>query len=379
MGEHRNAIVADVAPARDWKTNPPKLLWRRNVGAGWGSFAIAGGRAFTQEQRGDKECVVCYDLYTGRELWRHADDFAFRSPLGGPGPRATPMVADDRVYAVGAEGRLNCLDAETGKRVWFADILQGDENTFHGVTGSPLIHNDWVIVSPPGPKGPCIAAYNRNTGKRVWSTGNDRATYSSPTIATLAGVEQVLLHHEEGVASFDLSTRRECWSFPWTNHVNTNVAQPLVHAGGEDQVMIACGYGIGAAMLQVAKSEDDEWSVKELWTSKAMKTKFCTAVIHGDYAYGLDDGILACIDIRNGRKKWKGGRYGHGQVLLAGDMLIVQTEAGGVRLVEPSPKGLREKGGVEPFEGKTWNPPALAYPFLVVRNAEFAACYELQE
>jgi outer membrane protein assembly factor BamB len=378
LGPLRLGVVPGARLGRDWQRHAPRELWRRPVGAGWGGFAVVGGYAFTQEQRGPDECVVCYRTRDGAELWVHGDPVRFDSSMGGPGPRATPTIDDGRVYAVGATGLLNCLDAGTGRVIWPVNILEDNqaENIGHGVCGSPLVIGDRVIVSPTGADGNSLAAYDRRTGKRLWRGGQAQTSYSSPLLAELGDTRQVLLFNSAGVAGHDLDSGRVLWSFPWTNGQEINCSQPIPNAGGPGQVYLSTGYGKGSALIQVWRS-GDAWSARARWTSRAMGTKFTTAVLYQGHVYGLDDGILACQDLRTGRRRWKDGRYGHGQVLLAGDLLLVQAEGGDVVLVEPSADGLHELGRLAALSGKTWNNPALTGRLLLVRNDREAACFEL--
>jgi outer membrane protein assembly factor BamB len=379
LGPDRTGVLKDIRLDRDWQRHPPKELWRRPVGAGWSAFAVSGDYALTQEQRNDDECVVCYQLTTGKQVWVHTDAVRFESPMGGLGPRATPTIAGGRVYTLGATGTLNCLDGATGARIWSADILQGRENTYHGSSTSPLVDENAgvVYVCPAGKEGPSLAAYDMDRGELRWSGGEHRGSYASPAYANLDGVLQILVHNEQGLTGHSPDDGQVLWHFPWTNSVVTNASQPIVHAGGENRVLLSTDYGKGAALIHVSRDAASNWQVKQLWTSRHMKTKYCTAILYDRYVYGLDEGILACIDVAEGRRQWKGGRYGHGQLLLAGGLLIILTERGEVVLVEPNPKELRELGRIEALNAKTWNHPALAGPYLLVRNGEEAACYEL--
>lgn len=379
LGPQRQAVLPGVRLARDWAKTPPRLLWRQPVGAGWGAFTVVGDYAVTQEQRGDQECVVCYRFSDGAMVWVHADAARFDSSMGGSGPRATPTIAGGRVYALGATGLLNCLDGATGRRVWVVNILEDNaaENIVHGVSASPLVVDDRVLVSPTGRNGPSLVAYHRDTGQRVWQAGQDQASYGSPLLAELAGLRQVLLATSAGVTAHDVAAGQVLWSFPWTNGEGINCSQPIPHAGGTDQVFFSTGYGKGCALFRVERSAEGAWSVHPLWNSLQMKTKFTTPVLHKGFVYGLDDGILACVDVATGKRVWKDGRYQHGQVLLAGDLLLVQAENGQVVLVEPVPDGLRELGRLPALSRKTWNNPALAGRFLLVRNDHEAAGYEL--
>jgi outer membrane protein assembly factor BamB len=379
LGPGRLGVLPRAHFGRDWEARPPRLLWRRQVGAGWGGFAVVGDYALTQEQRGPDECVVCYHVPDGAEVWVHADRVRFESSMGGPGPRATPTVAGGRVYTVGAAGLLNCLDGETGRALWSLNILEdnGAGNLDHGVCGSPLVVDDLVIVSPTGADGISLAAYDRTTHKRRWRGGRDRASYNSPLLTELAGARQVLVYNEAGVAGHDLASGGVLWSFPWTNSQHVNCSEPIPNAGGPGQVYVSTGYGKGSALCRVTGSPGGKWSAEAVWQTRQMQAKFTTPVVHGGHVYGLDDGILACQDLATGRRLWKDGRYGHGQVLLAGGLLLVQAEDGDVVAVEPVPEGLHELGRLAALPGRTWNTLALAGRRLLVRNDREAVCYEL--
>jgi outer membrane protein assembly factor BamB len=357
----------------DWKTSPPREVWRKPIGAGWGSFAIVGEFAVTQEQRGTEECVVCYRVSDGSVVWLYADPARFNSAMGGPGPRATPTIVDGVVYTVGGTGILNCLAGDTGSLLWSVNILKDNSGgpTDHGVSGSPLVAGECVIVAPTGNEKASLAAYERRTGKRVWQGGRHRASYGSPALADIAGSRQVLLVTADGIGGSDFETGKPLWSYTWTNtDIHVNCSQPVVVDAAAGKVLFCTGYGIGSVLLRVGPDE--------IWKSPGkMKTKFTTAVIHEGYVYGLDDGILACLDLATGKQMWKAGRYQHGQILLAGNLVIVQTENGEVVLVEPDPKRLTELGTIPALSGKTWNTPALAGRILLVRNDQEAACYEL--
>ncbi len=379
LGPQRLAVLPNVRLARDWKAHPPRAVWRRPVGAGWGSFAVVGDYAVTQEQRGPDECVVCYRIADGLEVWVHTDAARFDRTLGGPGPRATPTIADGRVYSVGGTGILNCLDGANGRALWSVDILQDNQaqNIDHGVCASPLVFEDKVIVCPTGANGISLAAYKRETGARLWRAGKDRASYGSPLLTKLAGVTQILLYTSQGVAAHDPADGRHLWDFSWTNGQRVNCSQPVPHAGAPDQVFLSTDYDKGCTLLAVERLADGTWRCRQKWQSNRMQTRFTTVVVHDGYAYGLDGGILAGLDLATGKKYRKFGRYEYGQVLLAGDLLLVQAEKGDVVLVEPSPTECREMGRIHALSGKTWNNPALAGKYLLIRNDHEAACYEL--
>ncbi|HUY93469.1 MAG TPA: PQQ-binding-like beta-propeller repeat protein [Pirellulales bacterium] len=371
-------VVPEARLSGDWSAFPPRTVWRQPVAAGWSGFAIDAGQAFTQGQLGDEEIVVCYELASGRQQWLHADRVRFASPTAGDGPRATPAVAGDCVYTLGATGLLNCLDRRTGRRRWSVDVLVDNDagNSMHGLSSSPLVVDDVVVVGAGGKQGKSLAAYDRASGRRVWRAGDDPAGYGSPLVCTLARRRQIVILNRPGLAAHDAETGRVLWTFPWTNSTETNCSQPV--PAGDNRLFISSGYGKGCALVSVELSENGDWNVRPLWTSRSLKTKFASAVLYDGRAYGLDDGILCCVDLADGRRRWKAGRYGHGQVLLAGDKLLVQCESGEVALVAADPAGHRELGRFAALAGKTWNYPALAGRWLLCRNDREAACFELR-
>ena len=383
QGPARDAVLPDAKLDRDWTSHPPKQLWRQEIGAGWSGFVVVGGYAFTQEQRGEDECVVCRDLTTGKELWVHSEKAPYEGKpryegMGGPGPRCTPTVEDGRVYTVGATGIFNCLDAATGHRIWMHNIVteNGGSVAGHGVCGSPLIVGNLVVVAPTGKPAGSLAAYDRVTGKLAWCTGVNNASYATPMLASVAGVEQILNYDEHGLTGHDPVTGKVLWHFVWSSD-EPICSQPIPNAGAPDQILVTIGYGKGSALIKVSCAADGKWNVEQLWESKRMKTKFTTAVAHNGYVYGLDDGIMQCIEMKTGRQMWKGGHYSHGQILLAGNTIIVQTEPGPVVLLDTNPKQLTELGTLPALSSKTWNCPALAGKYLLLRNDHEAACYEV--
>jgi outer membrane protein assembly factor BamB len=378
LGPHRTGVLPNAKIAGDWTKTPPREVWRRFIGQGWGSFAIVGNYAFTQEQRGEKECVCCYRLSDGSPMWLHEDAARFEG-FGGVGPSATPTVADGRIYAIGNTGILNCLEGATGRVVWIVNILDdvGAKNlASHGTCASPLVDGNRVIVCPIGAGGPSLAAYDRETGRRLWAEGKEQASYSSPMIAEIDRKRHIVFANAAGLAGHDCDSGTLLWQFPWANGERINVAQPII---APDAVFLSTGYGKGALAVRVTYQKG-EWNCEPLREfPRAMKTKFTTPVRFEDRIYGLDDGILECLDLGSVKPRWKDGRYGHGQILLAGDRLIVQAENGTVVLVEPSSDKLIERGRISALSSRTWNNPALAGRMLLVRNDREAACYELPE
>jgi outer membrane protein assembly factor BamB len=382
LGPNRRGELPGPRLARDWSAQPPKPVWRRPIGAGWSAFAIVGDYAFTQELRGQQELVTCYDRHTGAPEWTYIDPLTTRpydSVIAGDGPRGTPTVVDGRVYTVGSTGVLNCLDAATGEHIWSHDVLAEHQatNPVWGISCSPLVLDDRVIVTGGGGRGPALVAYDRDTGQQLYAAGEavNNDSYCSPSLATLCGVEQILILNDTRVASHDPADGNLLWSYPWKGG-SPNVTQPV--ALPDDRVFVSAGYGKGCVLLQLSKEAEGAFTVDEVWPlNRNLKTKFTNVVTHNGFVYGLDEGILACVDLADGKRRWKGGRYGHGQILLVGDLILVQVEEGPVALVEATPDEFRELTTFPALSNKTWNNPVLVGDLLYVRNHEEAACYEL--
>ena len=323
-----------------WPSGGLTAKWKQPSGGGYASFVIANGRAFTIEQRGAEEVVAAYDVATGRELWTNRWKALFTESMGGDGPRATPTWRDGRVYALGAQGELRALDDATGKQIWRTNILDdaGASNLMWGMSASPLVVRDAVIVLPGGTNGQSVVAYDRQSGKRMWSALDDRQAYSSPELVTIGGVEQILVFSATRLMGITPDRGELLWEYPWKTQYDVNASQPLVI--GDNRVFLSTGYGSGAAVIELTEltPERGKFSVREVWRNIRMKNQFTSSVLLDGFIYGLDESILACIDAATGELKWKGGRYGYGQVLLASNHLIVITEQGELVLVRATPE-----------------------------------------
>ena len=382
LGPNRNATIDESGINWDWARSPPVELWRRPVGAGWSAFSVSGDRAITQEQRGPNELVVCYWLSSGEVAWSHADPARFQEVLGGIGPRATPTIAGDRVFTLGATGILNCLSLASGSPVWSVNILRetGCPNQGWGKSSSPLVYDGLVIVAAGGNgsgEGGCpgMVAYQEQSGEEVWRSAPTEPGYCSPSVAQLAGRPQLLILNLASVSSHDPATGETLWSHPWEG-TQPKVTQPV--PVGESRVLLSSGYGVGAELLAITEGADGRLEPQSLWKNRNLKSKFSNIVVYQGAAYGLDDGIMACIDLANGKRHWKGGRYGHGQLLLNGDKIFVLAEAGDGVVVQATTAGHTELSRHKLLDGKTWNHPSLPAPYLLVRNAAEAACYRLK-
>ncbi len=375
-GPERDSTVRGTNFATDWEASPPEELWRRAVGPSWSSFAVAGDVLYTQEQRGEQEVVSAYRVSTGEPVWEHADGARFWEAMGGVGPRATPTVHGDRVYSLGATGLFNVLDAATGAVVWARDLAEdtGAAVPVWGFSGSPLVLDDRVIVTVSG----VMAAYDAESGEPIWSGAGtvEGESYTSPQLVTLGGIEQVVLLSPDGAAGISAGNGSVIWRH---ERSGMPIVQPFVTADGGLLIGTTGATG-GAGVLKLAIGHGPPgWAIDEAWESNRLKPYFNDFVIHEGHAYGFDGSILAAIDMSTGERAWKGGRYGHGQLLLLADqdLLLVLSEEGELVLVSATPDGHQEIAKVSALEGKTWNHPVIVDDVLLVRNAEEMAAFRL--
>jgi len=381
----------------DWDARPPRLLWRRPIGAGWSGFATYGDHAVTLEQRGDEEIVSCCSLATGGPEWAVAVAGRHATVMGGAGPRSTPTIVDGMVYTHGATGWLHAIDGATGRVVWKKNVLDelGIDPAAHamavswGRAASPLVTADRVIVPAGGPRTRrgtqdpeflSLVGFDRVTGERCWIAGDEQISYASPQLAMLGGQQTILSVNEGHVAGYDPADGRKVWEHPWPGHSNSDASCSQAVPVGDSRLFISKGYGIGAAVFELDENvaTAKPGTLREVWrNANLLKTKFTNVAIHDGHAYGLSDGILECVRMSDGGRQWKAGRYGQGQVLRVGPLLVVQAESGEVVLVDASPAKHVVRARLAAIDGQTWNNLCLAGNRLLVRNAQEAACYEL--
>ena len=374
-GPLRDGIVRGVRINTDWAASPPAQIWRRPIGPGWSSFAVEDDLIYTQEQRGEHEMVSCYRLSTGEPVWVHSDAVRFYESNGGAGPRGTPALSNGRVYAVGATGIVNALDARTGRVAWTRNGAadSGVELPGWGFTSSPLVVDDVVIVALSGR----LVGYEVATGNPRWLGPTGGGGYSSPHLLTIDGVPQVLLLRGSRTISVAPADGTLLWEHTW--QPGASIVQPNLTEDGDVLINAADAMGgQGLRRLAVAKASSG-WTVEERWTSRALKPYFNDFVVHEGHAYGFDGSILASMDLADGTRTWKGGRYGQGQMVLLPDqdLLLVLSEEGELALVSATPDKFTEVARFKAVEGKTWNHPVLIGDILLVRNGEEMAAFRL--
>jgi len=375
-GPRRDGKYDQTPVATSWPASGLPVLWKQPVGIGFASFVIADGKAYTIEQRRRQEVVAAYDLASGRELWTQAWNAEYNDS-NGDGPRSTPTWDQGRLYALGATGELRCLDANSGAIVWGKNILSENQasNLQWAQTASPLIVDDKVIVLPGGGGGKSVVAYNKMTGAPVWKALDDRQAYVSPMLVELGGRRQVVVVSSLRVVGLTPENGALLWSYPWDTDMGINVSQPLVV--DKNRFFISSGYGKGAALVEL-KSSGNTFTPTTIWENTNMKNKFNSSVLHNGYIYGLDEGILVCLDVNTGERKWKEGRFGYGQVLLAsGHLIVTQGETGELALIKATPDKYTEVARFAAVQGRTWNYPAIADGRLLVRSANEMAAFDI--
>ncbi len=383
-GPHRDSRLLGVRIATDWQQSPPKELWRHRIGPGWSSFAVVGNRLFTQEQRGDDEYVVCYDATTGAEIWTQHDASRFTELVAGPGPRATPTFHDGRIYSFGAAGRLNCLSAADGKRLWTHDVAAETGATVPqwGFASSPLVAQGVVAVFAGAPNGKTLAAYRETSGESAWTANvgptseKPSLSYCSPQLETVDNIPQILLATDAGLSAFEPASGKELWHYAWMVPNVPRIVQPAKVGAGD--FLIGTGMGNGTRRISVTRSGDD-WQTKDQWTSRKIKPYYNDFVVYKDDLYGFDGNKFVCIHLTDGVEAWRSGGYGNGQVLLLADqgILLILSESGDVAVLSAQSEKREELCKFKALDGKTWNHPVIARGNLYVRNGEEIACFKL--
>ena len=389
MGHGGDGIWEGIEFSLDWEKQAPEELWRRPIGEGWSSFAVAQGRTFTQEQTSEGEFTLCLDLLTGREIWRHGDEGVRfvewkmkedpSAVMGGEGPRATPRIYRGKVFITGSTSIAKCLDFETGNLIWKRDLIKECQGVVPrwGKSNSPLILEPEGLVVYTGSEtsGLNLIACELDSGDTRWTWDGKGSSYSTPRVLTISGVRQVVSVNAHDVTGHDPAKGTELWKFDWPGHY-PKVGQPQLT--GENTILVTASYGAGTRLIEVNHdSASGDWTARQVWKTKWMKTKFSSAVPHNGAAYGLDEGRLAAIDLDSGNILWKKNKYGFGQQLLVRDHLIIQAENGELILGRPGREAFEEKIRFAALSANTWNAPALAGRFLLVRNDREAACYLL--
>jgi outer membrane protein assembly factor BamB len=396
LGNRRDGTVNSPEFAMDWEQRSPKIIWRRDIGEGWAGFAVANGLAITLFQRGESEVLSAWYLENGQTAWEHEIPGKHANPLGGTGPRSTPTVASlstgDVVLAQTALGVVVCLDCNTGVPRWELNLLErvginqieSEQDIMWGRSGSPLVVDDMAIIPFGGSKSKSSAihsliAVDLATGKDRWLGGQTQIAYASPALLTIDGERQIVSVNEGSITGHNIATGEVLWESPWPSKTNGDACASQPVQVDNNKILIGKGYGLGSKVFELrrnrksATDDSSTWEALDVWSNtRILKTKFTNAVVFEGKAYALSDGILECVDPMTGTRLWRGPRYGQGQMLIVNGEILVSAEDGRIASVNRS--NGKPVSEIKALEGITWNTPAVAGPFLLVRNGTEAVC-----
>lgn len=396
LGSDRTGVIPVRSFAVPDSADEATILWRQGLGAGWSAFAVSEGKAVTLEQRGEEECLTCYRLADGELLWIVANDALHQNLMGGTGPRSTPTIVGDRVFAQGATGFVWCVDLQSGRVIWTLDLLalagweqlESEEMISWGRAASPLVVDEALCVVPFGgpvkgnKSGRSLIALDAASGEVVWTAGDDQISYASPALLRFSGQRQIVSVNERTITGHAVDDGSVLWKADWPGQSNGGANCAMVVPAGENRFLIGKGYGGGSALYEVIESEG-QWNVEEIWKSnRVLKTKFTHAAVVGDVAFAISNGSLEAVGIPEARRLWIQGRrsrLGQGQILVAGDVIIGQAETGEVVFIAADPREYRELMRLPALNSKTWNVPTLAGRHLLVRNDREVICFLLPE
>jgi len=381
-GPNRDNLSPETGLLSSWPDSGPELSWTaRGIGEGYSAVSISNGRAYTMGNIGREEKVICLDLATGREIWSVTNGEAFRDGQGN-GPRGTPSVVGGKVYSLGGNGDLSCLDAETGSVVWRKNILRDFDgrNIGWGISESVLVDGDKLICSPGGRRA-TIVALNRNTGNVTWTASvptSPQAAYSSPIAIEVGGVRQYVNYTHAGVVGVRASDGRVMWGQRESSNGTANCSTPIFYEGN---IFTASGYGTGGAMFRL-QSRGGQTSSQVAYETKDMKNHHGGMVAVDGYLYGSNDpGVLTCIELRTNRVAWQNRSVGKGAVSYADGHLYVRSEGGPVALVEATPRGYNEKGRFNQPQRSgrpSWSHPVIANGKLFLRDMDNLLAYDIR-
>lgn len=389
LGKQRSGVIDQVQLDTNWSGKPPEVLWKQPIGAGWSGFAVQGDVAVTMEQRDQEQWVSAYDVPTGKLYWQVPFPGSHFNVLGGAGPRATPTIVNDKVFTQTATGQVACIDLATSQVLWQVDLLKlgewdqaaSEAAISWGRSGSPLVTDSLVVVpfgAPASVKERGLIALDKKSGDVRWRAGDDQISYSSPSLTRLLDKDQIVIVNEASVTGHEIETGKVLWSVPWDGHSNSSASCSQTITISPTQLLISKGYSQGAKLVEFAVDGQGQWSSTTVWEEAGvLKTKFTSPVVLGEFAFGLSDGRMECVRVADGKRQWKGRGYGHGQLLLVGDTLLIMAEQGELALVAADPKQFTQLARMPALSGVTWNVPTLSGDRLLIRNSDEAACIKL--
>jgi outer membrane protein assembly factor BamB len=377
-GPNRDGISPETGLMKQWPQAGPPLVWKATgLGEGYASFSVAQGRLYTMGQRGEQSFVLAFDAASGKKLWEAPAGGSFRERRGH-GPRATPTVDGNRIYAQSGEGTLVCLDAATGKRVWGYNVVDkfGASVINWGISESPLIDGDRVIVNPGG-RGASIVALNKNNGELIWKSQSDEAGYSSAIVFDAGPVRHLVAFTGDAAVGLSARNGELLWRYDKVSNRTANIATPIHHAG---HVFVSSDYGTGCALLKLTPSGGSV-KMQEVYFNRDMRNHYSSSVLVGDHLYGFSSSILTAMKFLTGEVAWRDRSVGKGSVIYADGHLYCQGEDGTMALVEATPAAYREKSRFRIGRGEfpLWTLPVIASGRLYVRDQDTLSCYNIKQ
>ncbi|MCU1265855.1 MAG: outer rane biosis protein BamB [Acidobacteria bacterium] len=374
-GPNRDGISKETGLLKQWPADGPPLIWKaKGAGRGYSTLSVSGGRLFTMGLRGDREFVIAFDVATGKEVWATAHGSAYHDSRGD-GPRGTPTVDGNSVYALGGNGDLSCLDAKTGKILWAMNVLQkfGGHNIGWGISESPLVIGEKILVNAGGP-GASIVALNKKDGTLIWKSQSDKAGYSSGMPVQIGNTTQVVFFTDQRAVGLDLKDGKLFWEYARAANDTANVATPIVRG---NHVFISSDYGTGAGMVEIKA----DGKAQEVYFTREMRNHHSSSVLIGDYLYGFSSSILTAMKFDTGEVAWRDRSVGKGSLVFADGNLYCLSENGVVGLVEATPTGYHEKGRFRiPQESlPTWTHPVVAGGRLYLRDQDTIYAFDVKE
>ena len=375
-GPTRDGKSTEKGLLRSWPKEGPTALWRAELGGGYSGIAVAGGRVFTLSSEKEGETLLAFDAATGRELWRTRTD-RDRPDGQGSGPRSTPAVYGDRVFAISAFGKLHSMDVETGEIRWSINLPRELDARVPewGYSGSPLVHEGVLYVETGAGKNRAVTALSPTSGEVHWRGGTNYTGYSSPLISTLAGVPHLILFGAQGVSAIGPATGHRYWNVPWQTRMDVNAAMPVPIP--PDRLFVTSGYGVGGMMMKLRR-EGSTISIEQAWRARRMRSTFASPVAHDGLLYGFDEDTLRCLDVETGKEQWS-IRRSAGSLVVADGLLLVLSGSGQLFLAEATAEEWRPVGETQAVRGRTWNAPALADGVLYLRNGVELVAFEVAE
>lgn len=389
LGNQRNGISDETGLNVNWNEHKPSVLWREPLGGGYSSMVIAEGKLWTMATHLNHDYIICLDALSGKKLWstRGAPTY-LDNQRQARGPRSTPTWHAGKLYCLLPAGDLLCLTADTGRILWKVNIFdisgapRQEQKTIYywGMSASPLIEGDLVILQPGGSANNSVIAVHKDTGKLVWSAGTDPPGYASPIVIEAENQRQIIVPTGQSILSLNPKEGSLLWRVVWGNKYNCNCATPVWN---EDSLFISSAYGTGSMRFALILQNEELRPISR-WKNLSMQNQFATSIIKDGYIYGPHGDLATvtyrCLDMQRGEVQWISRRVGKCTQIAAQGHLICLTEQGTLVLVEANPTEYREKGKLTGLlEFKAWAHPTLANHKLYLRDEKRILCLDLQE